>query len=452
MKFINQYQIIGLLGVGGMGRVYKVRMPVAGRVVALKRLEPREELEMLLGEDEVADRFLSEVRLLGQLGDPNVAGVLDVGRDEQGRWFYTMDYCCLNLGLLLGEDYEGDQVSRSLPVDTAVRYGLHMLSGLAHLHHHNIVHRDIKPFNLLIAPGDVLQIIDFGLSKVRGEARWAPGGLKIGTPFYAAPEQESDPETVDDRADLYSAGVVLWRMLTGHMVAERPDLRVAPSTQAPELGPAFDDFLRKATAPLAEDRYPDANAMAQALEDAHDDWKDQLAEACAVDEAALLGQDAAQKLPTPRSAPQKIRPGQAREALGVDGLHRPRQRPDNSFSPSADGLSVHHAATGLTWQKAGSPYGMEWPQAAQYVASLNQGGFGGRSDWRLPTAAELLTLLSPERKMDDYCTPQVFSTRQRWQWSADTKSFCAAWFVDAKLGFAAFADHTCLFFVRAVAG
>lgn len=450
MKHIGKYEILGLLGVGGMGKVYKVRLPKAGRVVALKLLQPREELEMLLGEEEVEDRFLAELKLMGGLRDPNVVGVLDVDRDQQGRWFYTMDYFCLNLGLLLGETYESDQPSRTLPVDTAVRYGLHLLSGLEHLHHHGVVHRDIKPFNLLIGPGDVLKIIDFGLSKVRHETRHAPGGLKIGTPFYAAPEQEDDAESVDARADLFSAGVVIWRMLTGCMVAERASERVAPSTQAPHLGEAFDEVLQRAVAFNPDRRFASAQAMAVAMRDAHEDWKEHLANAC-----VLLEEDGATQSNgsvLPRAKPMKVRAGQAADVFPVDDLMRPKTALPRDFEVAGDGLTVRHGATGLTWQRAGSSYGLEFARIPEYLDDLNAQGFGGRSDWRLPTVDELMTLLSPPRELTDYCSDPVFERRQRWLWSADAKSFMAGWFVDAHLGFAAFADHTCPFFVRAVSG
>ncbi|MFO7594859.1 MAG: serine/threonine-protein kinase, partial [Desulfocurvibacter africanus] len=216
MRTIGKYEILGLLGAGGMGRVYKVRLPVAGRIVALKLCRPREELEYILGPTEIEERFLAEVRVLGSIRDKHVVGVLDFDRDQAGRPFFVMDYYCMNLGLLLGERYESGP-ARRLTVDKAARYGRQALLGLARLHWEVVVHRDVKPFNILVTPEDTVKLIDFGLSRVRGEGGSQPGGLKIGTPYYTAPEQEDSPEEADERSDLFSMGVVLWRMLTGEL-------------------------------------------------------------------------------------------------------------------------------------------------------------------------------------------------------------------------------------------
>jgi serine/threonine-protein kinase len=451
MRNIGKYEIVGLLGIGGMGRVYAVRMPVAGRVVALKLLAPREELVMLWSEEEVERRFLSEVAILGRIDHPHVAKVLDVDRDERGRPFYCMDYCCVNLGVLLGETYESEHPTRSLDVDTAVRYGRQVLSGLERLHAEGIVHLDVKPFNALVDVSDDVKLIDFGLSKVRGERFTRPTGLKIGTPFYAAPEQEDDPESADSRADLYGAGVLLWRMLTGRLPAERADEYQPPSRFNPALDSEWDEFLKKTVEPDPDHRFADAKSMDLALADVHAAWQRRLALTCGLDDVlAAEGAGTASMTEAPRSEPQKVRPGQAQDVFGMDELLRPAKYAEPNFSPQGD--TVLHKATGLMLQQAGSAFALSWDEAANYVAELNRENFAGHADWRLPTVDELLTILQPAKNLEDYCLPPVFDHAQRWVWSADTKSFRAAWYVDARLGFTAFQDITCAFHVRAVRG
>jgi serine/threonine-protein kinase len=108
-------------------------------------------------------------------------------------------------------------------------------------------------------------------------------------------------------------------------------------------------------------------------------------------------------------------------------------------------------ATGLVWQKAGSPYPLTWQQAADYVKRLNTEGFGERQNWRLPTVNELLSLVTEVPRSEDFCVDPVFDPTQRWLWSADRRSYVAAWFVSVDLGYVAAQDHTALNFVRAVA-
>jgi serine/threonine-protein kinase len=103
------------------------------------------------------------------------------------------------------------------------------------------------------------------------------------------------------------------------------------------------------------------------------------------------------------------------------------------------------------WQLAGAPYPLTWHQAAAHVEGLNAEGFGGRRGWRMPTVAELLTLVTDVPRNRDYCLQPVFNPEQRWAWSADRRSFVAAWFVSFDLGYVSHQDFSALNFLRAVA-
>lgn len=153
----------------------------------------------------------------------NIADIRDFDSDEQGNPFYIMEYYCNNLGVMIGEHYRVEETSRILDPEKIFLYGSEILDGLGCLHHAGIVHRDIKPYNILITDQDTPKICDFGLSRVRGETFPSAHVLNVGSPYYAAPEQIADPESADQRADLYSVGVMLFR--TDYCIAPLFDRR-----------------------------------------------------------------------------------------------------------------------------------------------------------------------------------------------------------------------------------
>ena len=446
MRTIGKYEICGLLGRGGMGAVYKVRHPELGRIMALKLLAPSDMLEAVVGADELERRFVREARTMAAIRHPNVAAVWDLDHDRQGRPFFVMEYLCNNLGAVIGETYRVEDPSRVLSLDRAVRYAVQTLAGLARLHFAGIVHRDVKPFNMLLTGDDTVRIIDFGLSKLRGEGMNRHASERVGSPYYAAPEQEDDPETATGRSDLYAVGVMLQRMLTGRL----PSLSCErPSRCNPDLTPDWDDFLARCCAADPAHRPESAQAMAAELDGLQRAWRDNLDLACALPESLVPGRAvSAPDLPL-RAAPAKIPAKGCRATLGLDELYRPLAYVDNDFSDDNDG-TVTDRVTGLTWQRSGSPYPMDFDEAAAYVHALNSLSPEGRARWRMPTAPELMSILSPTRQHTDFCMAPAFDTAQDRLWSADTRTFTSAWTADASLGFMAWHDFTCHNFVRAV--
>lgn len=447
MRTIGKYEIRGLLGRGGMGAVYKVRHPELGRIMALKLLAPSDMLEAVVGADELVRRFTREARTMAAIRHPNVAAVWDLDSDEGGRPFFVMEYLCNNVGAAIGETYRVEDPSRVLSLDKAVRYASQALAGLARLHFAGIVHRDVKPFNLLLTGDDTVRIIDFGLSKLRGEAMNRHASERVGSPYYAAPEQEDDPEAATAEADIYAVGVMLHRMLTGRL----PSLSCErPSRCNPDLTPDWDDFLDRCCAHDPARRPATAQAMAEELDRLHQAWRDNLDQACALPDTLQPGRTASvPELPL-RAEPTKIPAKGARRALGLDELYRPLRYVANDFIDN-NGGTVTDKATGLTWQQGGSPYPMDFDEAVAYVEALNAGGPDG-VQWRLPTAPELMSILSPARQHTDFCMAPAFDTVQDRLWSADSRTFTSAWTADASLGFMAWHDFTCQNFVRAVCG
>ena len=447
MKKIEKYEVCGLLGKGGMGKVYKVRMPVVGKVVALKLLSPHPNLVTLLGEEKIRKLFVTEAVTMAGLRHPNIVAVWDF-HESDDLTFFVMEYVCNNLGVILGESYYVEEPSRIVSVDKALHYVRQILEGLSRLHQAGIIHRDIKPYNILVTDQDTAKITDFGLSKLRGETFKGPDNLNVGSPYYAAPEQEEDPDQVDARADLFPVGVMLYRMLTGALPIN--SFRTLSECN-PDLDPDWDSFVLRAIAEDRESRFGTAMEMLKALDALRIAWEEKKEKVCEMPTSGLtkeVGADVSEEAAL-RSQSIKVRPREAREAFGTDARWRPAHFIANDFRVNEDG-TVTDKATRLIWQQAGSDYPMTWHEAHDYVEQLSQRHFAGRADWRLPTIDELMSLLTDVPRAMDLCIEPVFDHHEKWLWSSDRRSFVAAWYVSVDMGYVSWQDFSCYYYVRAV--
>ena len=242
------FVIEGFLARGGMGAVYLARQKSLDRPVAIKIL-PRE-----FGADpQFRANFESEAKTMARLNHPNLIGVYDFG-EADGYLFIVLE---LVDGQTLFDAARGQVVD---PLETA-RLGAEICRGLAHAHRNGILHRDIKPANVLLAPGPQPKIVDFGLARPVGQGH-GEDEVIYGTPDYSAPEVVQTPAAVDQRADIFSVGVLLYELLTGELPGSswrRPSAVVS-------CDPAFDDIIRRAAHPSAGMRYPSADEMADELE------------------------------------------------------------------------------------------------------------------------------------------------------------------------------------------
>jgi tRNA A-37 threonylcarbamoyl transferase component Bud32 len=247
-----QLEILGLLGQGGMGAVYKARQTKLGRLVALKIL-PIE-----AGRDPAfAERFTREARALARLGHPNIVAVHDFG-DTGELYYFIMEYVD---GISLRQSMQ----SGRMPPEDALRIVPQICDALQYAHEEGIVHRDIKPENILIDKRGRLKIADFGLAKLLDRPA-APftltGSLQVmGTPHYMAPEQMERPSAVDHRADIYSLGVVFYEMLTGELPLGHFPL---PSHKA-TVDTRLDEIVLHALAKDPEQRYQHASEVKSAV-------------------------------------------------------------------------------------------------------------------------------------------------------------------------------------------
>ena len=202
-----QFEILEIIGRGGMGAVYRARQPSLDRDVAIKLLPPE-----AAADPAFAARFANEARILAQLQHPHIVAVHETGRTTAGHLFIVMEFVSgCDLAQLLAQG--------PLPTARALGIARAVCEALEFAHQHGVVHRDIKPANVLIAEDGAVKVADFGVARVRAETdetRLTFTGLALGTPDYMAPEQRQGGE-VDGRADLFSLGVMLYEMLTGEL-------------------------------------------------------------------------------------------------------------------------------------------------------------------------------------------------------------------------------------------
>lgn len=434
MKKIGRYEIIRRLGKGGMGSVYKGLVPVIDKVVAIKLLDPSELLEEILGMEQLREIFTSEARTMAAFNQPFLVTAHDFDQDERGRPYFVMEYICNNLGDMIGETYRIEQDSRVIRAEKVLHYGRQILEGLGFLHDNDIVHRDIKPQNILITDEDTVKICDFGMALVAGVAFSGPDTMQIGSPCYTPPEQRKNPKGVDGRADLYSAAVLLYRMLTGKLPGMQS---FSLSLVNPRYDGAWDEFFRTALSWNPDERFQSAAAMLAAFE---------RLELRPVGPPRLCPVPGpGESLPRLRSEPVNVCSSRARPVFAVGELFRPLEPICNRLEDR--GETILDRATGLVWQAQASRWPLSFRDAFEAIRQLNQIGFAGYRDWRLPTVNELLSLL-PEG--DREALADTGPQPAKWLWSCDRHGHHESWYVNMDMGFAGVQDISCLNHVRAV--
>jgi serine/threonine protein kinase len=261
---VGSWRIARLLGAGGMGRVYAAIQPEIGARVAIKVLRRDAEAG-------VVDRFFNEARAVNVIRHENIVDVIDLGRLPDGAPYIVMEYLeGSSLGAILRRD-------RQLPLGTLARVVGEVLAALVAAHAKDIIHRDLKPDNVFVSPGGRVTVLDFGIAKLASADALAATetGSLLGTPTYMSPEQARS-QPIDARADLYSAGVILYEGATGAPPFTATNLfdllklhveasPAPPSARRADMPLALEAVILRALAKDPADRFASAAEMKDAL-------------------------------------------------------------------------------------------------------------------------------------------------------------------------------------------
>jgi len=261
----NRYELVAKIGDGGMAVVFKALDRKLNRTVAVKVLR-----ESYASDPQFLARFTREAQSAASLTHPNIVSVYDVGQDGDVHYI-VMEYIeGQNLKEVITE-------YAPLPTQLAIEYAIQMCNALGYAHSKGLIHRDVKPQNMLIDRGGQIKVADFGIAKGLGDVTLTQAGFTLGTVHYFSPEQAQGKPALP-QSDLYSIGVVLYEMLTGRIPFESDnplalalkhieEAPTSPRKYNPAIPPALEQLILKALAKQPAQRYPNAAAFAQALKD-----------------------------------------------------------------------------------------------------------------------------------------------------------------------------------------
>lgn len=260
---VGAYKIVGELGSGGMGQVFKIEHTITRRIEAIKVLMNRQP-----NAQEQARRFLREIQVQARLNHPNIAAVHNA--------FWVKDDLVMVMELV-----EGDSLRRLLErgptlLGTAIEHTCQVLSALSYAHAHGIVHRDVSPANIIVTPQGVIKLTDFGLARAPNDLRVTQTGVLMGSLSYMSPEQIKGAATLDARTDIYSCGAVLYELVTGRkpfdsenafstMVAQVERTPTPPIEINSGMPAALNGIILKALAKEPKDRFQSADLFRDSL-------------------------------------------------------------------------------------------------------------------------------------------------------------------------------------------
>jgi eukaryotic-like serine/threonine-protein kinase len=262
---LGRYEVLGELGQGAMGVVYKARDPLIDRVVAIKTIN----LGLATDEkEEYEGRFYQEAKAAGRLNHPNIVTIYDVGKSG--------DVAYIAMEFLEGRELR-DVLKEGtlLPVEQVLNIVAQVALGLAYAHEHDIIHRDVKPSNIMVIRDGQVKITDFGIARMASSSVRTQTGMVLGSPKYMSPEQVMG-KNLDQRSDIFSLGVMLYEMLTGQAPFDGENVNAImyqtlnaitppPSTLNPSVPEMVNFIVAKALAKGVDDRYQNARDFADDL-------------------------------------------------------------------------------------------------------------------------------------------------------------------------------------------
>jgi eukaryotic-like serine/threonine-protein kinase len=259
---VGDYEVLALLGAGGMGRVYKVRNIISNREEAMKILLPD-----FASERDLAARFMAEIRTLAGLEHPNIAQLRTAFQFEN-QFVMVMEY-------VEGTSLEKLGTESRPSVDQVLEYSTQVLAALSYAHGRGVTHRDIKPANIMITSHGIVKLMDFGIAKSANDMQLTRPGTTMGSVYYMSPEQVRGG-TVDARSDIYSFGVTLYEMLTGRkpfqaetsysvLNAQLNEAPTPPVQVNPSLPAELNNIVLRAMVKAPEGRFQTAEEFRNAL-------------------------------------------------------------------------------------------------------------------------------------------------------------------------------------------
>ncbi len=259
---VGDYEVLALLGAGGMGRVYKVRNIISNREEAMKVLLPD-----YASEPELATRFMTEIRTLAGLEHPNIAQLRTAFQFEN-QLVMIMEY-------VEGTTLETLAGQTRIPLNRVMDFSTQVLAALSFAHSRGVTHRDIKPANIMITSHGLVKLMDFGIAKSANDLQLTRPGTTMGSVYYMSPEQVRGG-TVDARSDIYSFGVTLYEMLTGRkpfqadtsysvLNAQLNEAPMPPSQVNPALSPELNNIVLRAMVKIPEGRFQTAEEFRNAI-------------------------------------------------------------------------------------------------------------------------------------------------------------------------------------------
>jgi serine/threonine-protein kinase len=369
---IGRYEIRSELGKGAMGVVYLANDPLLSRTVAIKTINMSSDPQEMA---EYEARFYQEAKAAGGLNHPNIVTIHDIGKSG-------------NIVYMAMEFLEGEELrmlmksGEPLGVARAIEIAAQVAEGLGYAHQHGVVHRDVKPANIMVLHGGPAKITDFGIARMRTAEVRTQTGVVLGSPRYMSPEQVAG-KRAEPRSDIFSLGVIFYEMLTGKQAFTGDDITSvmyqilnvvppAPSTVNPAVPPVLDFIVAKALAKVPEDRYQDAAEFAR---DLRGSAKDIPAAAAPVARAA-----AQPKLDPQAQALMRSLPGERRaDAEGPVADPSPTLGLSKAFN-SVDAtvkLAVH---TGMADTLGSFPKAGEHAARSALVAEMRRGGGWSAND------------------------------------------------------------------------
>jgi serine/threonine-protein kinase len=259
---LGDYEILRVLGAGGMGRVYQVRNVITDRIEAMKVLLPE-----ISGQEEVAARFLREIKVLAALDHPHIAR-LHTALTVDNQLVMIMEY-------VEGQAISARLASGPIPIPEALTYIDQVLDALSYAHQRHVIHRDIKPANMMLTPDGTVKLMDFGIARSDTEPTMTATGSTLGSLNYMSPEQVKGERT-DERSDLYSVGISLYEMVTGQrpfhgessfslMTAHINEAPRPPIDLQPDMPAGLNQIILTAIAKSPAERFQSADAFRNAV-------------------------------------------------------------------------------------------------------------------------------------------------------------------------------------------